>query len=249
MRTIIRTWLPILVLMGVLALAAEGKKEATKDKPPPPPPTEEEIDKPTKPGVPPPQEIPEEPAKGQKDAEKEGDAPKPRERNPFAERKAVPKYAVPARITYSDGAVAEGYVWRPANGPARIFNRADRAHQDFRLSDLKRIDVKPETENFEQDWRWKEQGSSEMVKLDTGYFWNQYITTFTPIEGKTASGDCNGQFFLMTLDGKRETCILWKRQSGRELPHGKREELKPLVYVKSVEFTDDFLKKAEEKKE
>jgi hypothetical protein len=53
----------------------------------------------------------------------------------------------------------------------------------------------------------------------------------------------------MTLDGKKDTWTLWKRQSGRELPHAKRADLKPLPYVKSVEFTDDFLKKAEEKKE
>jgi len=237
----------IAVLLASLALAAERKKDTPKDKPLPPKPTEDEIDKPDKTGVRPPTEIPQEPTKETKEGE--GETTKAKERNPFAERASKPKYAFPARITYSDGKTIEGYVWRGGDKAVRIFNRAERAHQDYKLADVKRIDAKPDKEVFEEDWRWKEQGSSEIVKLETGYFWNEYCTTFTLVEGKPAAGDCNAQFTLQTLDGKRDLLILWKRQSGRELPHAKRADLKPLVYIKSIEFTDDFLKKAEEKKE
>jgi len=239
----------LLLLVAGLALAAEGKKEAPKDKPLPPKPTEDEIDKPDKAGVHPPTEIPQESAKEEKDTKAAGDAPKGKERNPFAERSSRPKYAFPARITYSDGKTVEGYVWRGGDKPVRIFNRAERAHQDYKLADLRRIDVKIDLQEFTKDWRWKEQGSSEMVYLETGYLADTYLTTFTMVEGKPAAGDCNCQLFVMTPDGRKDSWILYKKQTGRDLAHAKREEIKPLLYVKSVEFTDDFIKKAEEKKE
>jgi hypothetical protein len=154
---------------------------------------------------------------------------------------------VPVRITYSDGTVLQGWTWRRANDTLRIYNRAARAHEDYALADLKRIGVQAESVNFERDWRWKNQGSSEKVFLDIGYFWNQYLTTFTTTDGKKAAGDCSGQFYLLALDGKKTKWYLHKRHSDRT-KKGKREELQPLVYVKSVEFTDDFLPKAEDDK-
>jgi len=138
-------------------------------------------------------------------------------------------------------------VWRRANAPIRVFDRKDKAHEDYSLGDLKRIDVKPESETFERDWRWKNQGSSEKVFLDIGYFWNQYVTTLTTKDGETPAGDSSGQFYILLLDGTKDKWYLYKRQSGRDTEKKKHEELEPLVYVKSVEFTDAFLKKLEEK--
>jgi len=263
-----KPWLALVCAALSAAIAAEGEEPKPKPKPTRPKeepalptPTDEEVDKPSKPGVPRPIEIP---TKGEATAaDKEKVAPADKEKaypagqgashvNPFGEKAKLPKYARPARITYSDKKVVEGFVWHRGDAPARIFNRAKRAHEDYFLSDLKRIDVTPESENFERDWRWKNQGSSEKVYLDTGYFWNQYITTFTLTSGEKVAGDCSGQFYIQLLDGKRESWFLYKRQSGRELPgvpHKKREELQPLVYVKSVEFTDDFLKRPADKKE
>ncbi|MBM4033363.1 MAG: hypothetical protein FJ291_16490 [Planctomycetes bacterium] len=229
------------------ALAAAGEGEDPKPKPKPkeeatlPPPTEGELDKPDKPGVPRPTELP---AEGQP-SEKAKGAPRPEHVNPFREKPKVPSYARPARITFSDKRVLEGHVWHRADAPLQVFNRAAKAHQDYFLSDLKRIDVAPESENFERDWRWKNQGSSEMVYLDTGYFWNQYVTTLTLTNGEKPAGDCSGQFYIQLLDGKRESWFLYKRHNNRQpagTPNKKREEQEPLVYIKSVEFTDDFLK-------
>lgn len=253
-----KRWLPCAFAM-LCAAALAGEGETTSPPPPPKPkakakeeptlpvPTEDELDKPGgKPIVPRPTPLPapdETPApeKGKGDAK----GARPEHVNPFSERAKLPKYARPARVTYSDKKVLEGYAWHRAGAPIRVFNRAAKAHEDYFFSDLKRIDVRPETENFERDWRWKNQGSSEMVFLDTGYFWNQYLTTLTLTNGEKAEGDCSGQFTIQHLDGKRESWFLYKRQSAREVagvPHKKREELEPLVYVKSVEFTDDFLK-------
>ncbi|NQT85819.1 hypothetical protein HQ560_03585, partial [bacterium] len=55
----------------------------------------------------------------------------------------------------------------------------------------------------------------------------------------------SGIFYLLTLDGKRTTFTLHKRHSGRDVKHAKKDDLVPLVYVKTVEFTDDFLKRIE----
>lgn len=236
--------------LAALAAAAENPTPEPKPKPKPkeeptlPTPTEDELDKPGgKPIVPPPTPIATPDEKEAPDAEK-GARPDPA--NPFGQKAALPKYARPARITYSDKRVLEGHVWLRFGAPVRIFNRAAKAHEDYFFSDLKRIDVAPESENFERDWRWKNQGSSEKVFLDTGYFWNQYVTTFTLTNGEKPAGDCSGQFYIQLLDGARDKWYLYKRQSGgddRTKPHKKREETEPLVYVKTVEFTDDFLKK------
>jgi len=245
--------LPVaLALLAAVAMAGEAEKPAPKPKPKEAPalptPTEDEMDKPTKRGAPAPAPIPaDEPAAAPEKENEKGPAPK--HVNPFGQRAKLPPYARPARITYSDGAKLEGYVWAGAKALLRIFDRAERAHQDYPFAELKRIDVKPETENFEADWRWKNQGSSEKVFLETGYLWNQYVTTFTLSDGSKPSGDCSGQFYIQTLDGKKDKWYLYKRQSGgddRTKPHKKRAELEPLVYIKSVEFTDDFLKKTEE---
>lgn len=246
-----RPWLPcVFAALAALAAAGEeltpGPKPKAKAEPTLPAPTDAELDKPQKPGVAPPTALP-----APKGEAEEGDGPptRPQHVNPFREKPKVPSYARPARITFSDKRVLEGHVWRRSDAPIRIFNREKRAHEDYFLSDLKRIEAVPESENFERDWRWKDQGSSEKVYLDTGYFWNQYLTTFTLTSGKKAAGDCSGQFYIQLLDGKRESWFLYKRQSGRDapgVPHKKREELEPLVYVKSVEFTDDFLKKGDQ---
>ena len=239
----------LVALLAPLLMAGEAEKPI--DKPGLPPPTIDEMDKPAKPPAPRPAVIEE----GETDTPpKDGEEPKKEGSNPYRRRGTKPKYAVPARVTYSDGKVLEGWTWRRANGPTRVFDRKRKAHEDYVLGDLKRITVKPETESFERDWRWKNQGSSEKVFLDIGYFWNQYITTVTTADGETASGDCSGQFYILLLDGTKTKWFLYKRQSARDVEKKKRSELKPLVYVTSVEFTDDFLKqpkeapKAEEKK-
>ena len=226
------------------ALAAEARESEVKPKETPvlDAPTDEELDKPAKAGVRRPRAMPlaqgaETPGKG-KD--------KPDHVNPFRTKGRRPKYAVPARITYSDGKTLEGWVWRRANAPIRIFDRKDKAHEDYFLGDLRRIAVKPESTTFERDWRWKNQGSSEKVFLDVGYFWDQYVTTFTVHDGRKPAGDCSGQFYMLLADDTRTRWYLYKRQSGRDKEKKKREELAPLVYVKSVEFTDDFLKKPKE---
>jgi hypothetical protein len=228
-----------LALCCILACVAPPSLAAEKARSEPGPdrPTEADLDKPgEEPAtVPAPVAVPDDPNAKAKPDKAEGHLP-------FRKPDARPSHAFPCRITYSDGTVVEGFTWHRANAPARVFNRAKRAHEDFPLADLARITVRPETENFERDWRWKNQGSSEKVFLDIGYFWNQYITTFTTKAGEQPSGDCNAQFYLQTLDGQRSSWFLFKRQSGRDHPHKKREELDPLVYVKTVEFTDDILK-------
>ena len=229
-----------------IGVAMAGEAEPPLDKPGLPAPTIEEMDKPGKAPAPAPPALTDEELGTE--PPKEGEAPKPKGFNPFSRRGTKPKYAVPARITYSDGKVLEGWVWRRANAPIRVFDRKRKAHEDYFLGDLARIDVKPETEKFERDWRWKNQGSSEKVFLDIGYFWNQYVTTVKTRDGESASGDCSGQFYILLLDGKKDKWYLYKRQSGRDVEKKKREDLTPLVYVKSVAFTDDFLKKLEEKK-
>lgn len=239
----------LLAVLGVASLASAREAAQPKQRPDLPAPTVDEMDKPTKPPPGAPQVLPDDPpaatpTKGDAEAPK----PKPKTFNPFRGRGRKPKYARPARVTYSDGATLEGWTWHRANSPVRLFVRERRAHEGFFLSDLTRIDVKPETVNFERDWRWKNQGSSEKVFLDIGYFWNQYITTFSTTDDEKAAGDCSGQFYFLTLDGKRTKWYLYKRQSARDKEKKKRSELKPIVYVKSVEFTDDFLKKLEEEK-
>jgi len=220
--------LAALVVSLAIGLAVAGEAEPPLDRPDLPAPTIEEMDKPGKAPAPAPPALTDEELG--KEPPKEG------------------KYAVPARITYSDGKVLEGWVWRRANAPIRVFDRKRKAHEDYFLGDLTRIDVKPETENFERDWRWKNQGSSEKVFLDIGYFWNQYVTSVKARDGESASGDCSGQFYILLLDGKKDKWYLYKRHSARDVEKKKREELTPLVYVKSVAFTDDFLKKLEEEK-
>jgi len=236
---------PMAVFLLFAPAAPAGEAAKPIDKPGLAQPTVDDMDKPGKPGVPPPRLLPDDPPP---EKPKAGDTPRKKAFNPFRARGRRPKYAVPARITWSDGKVLEGWVWRRANGHIRIFNRKERAHQDYFLSDLTRIDVKAETENFERDWRWKNQGSSEKVFLDIGYFWNQYVTTLTTTDGEAIAGDCSGQFYAMGLDGKKSKWYLYKRLSGRDAEKKKREELKPLVHVLRVEFTDDFLKKLEEEK-
>jgi len=235
----------ILALTPLLGLALGG--EAPKPKPGPSTTVDDsDVDKPGKPGVPMPRALPD---PVEVDDAKAGDKP-PAFVNPRARRSSKPKYALPVRVTWSDRKVVEGWTWRRANAPIRIFNRKAKAHEDYFLSDLKRVDVRPETETFERDWRWKNQGSSEKVFLEIGYFWNQYVTTFRTHESETAAGDCSGLFYLLPVgdDGKVTKFTLHKRHSGRDVKHAKKEELEPLVYVKSMEFTDDFLKRIEDEK-
>jgi len=252
-----RWWSFAFAALAALATAGEGEQPTTSPKPKKQPtlpaPSQDELDKPGgKPIVPRPTPLPEPAAKAAPDA-KAPDAkpPEPGHVNPFRRRAAFPKYARPARITFSDGTVLEGHVWARADKPLRIYNRAEKAHEDYFLSDLKRIDVKPEVEHFERDWRWKNQGSSEKVFLDTGYLWAQYLTTLTLADGSKVVGDCVAQFYIQLLDGKRKKWVLYKKLNNRKpagVPNKKREEQQPLVYVKSVEFTDDFLKKPEGEK-
>ena len=221
----------LLLVAGGLLAGEEGQDFIVLD------PKDEQVDKPGKAGVAPPRPLPTTRLAAQ------GRPGGPDHINPFQRRGRKPSYAVPARVTYSDGKVLEGWVWRRADAPIRIFDRKARAHQDYTLAELKRIDVVPESQNFERDWRWKNQGSSEKVFLDVGYLWNQYLTTFTLSDGRKVGGDCSGQFYILLTDGTKTKWYLYKRHSGRDKPHKKRDELEPLVYVRSVEFTDDFLKK------
>lgn len=224
--------LTLLLILAAAALAGEEGRDFIILNP-----DDEQIDKPGKAGVAPPRPLPTTRVAAEK---KPGE---PSHINPFQRRGRKPSYAVPARITCSDGKVMEGWVWRRADAPIRIFNRKARAHQDYTLGELKRIDVMPESQNFERDWRWKNQGSSEKVLLDVGYLWDQYLTTFSLSDGTKVSGDCSGQFYILLTDGTKTKWYLYKRHNNRDKPHKKREELLPLVYVRSVEFTDEFLKK------
>ena len=242
-----RMFLLLALLVAAAAWAGEAEKpkdeEKPKDTPVMPAPDDEEVDKPGKPGVRRPIPLPAQPAA--EPAEKEGGKPKPQHVNPFRKRGRKPKYAVPTRVTYSDGKVLEGWTWRRADATLRVFNREARAHQDYFLSDLVRIDVVPESQTFERDWRWKNQGSSEKVFLDVGYFWNQYVTTLSLTDDTKVAGDCSGQFYMLLMSGERTKWFLYKRHSGRDTEKKKREELEPLVYVKKAE---EAAKKAEEQK-
>ena len=205
----------LVVSAALVALAAAAEAPKPVDKPGLAAPAIDEIDKPGKPGAPRPAAMTEEEA-GVAPGKK-GEGPDKQAFNPFRARGRKPKYAVPARITYSDGKKIEGWVWRRANGHIRIFDRKRKAHEDYFLADLERIDVAPESQTFERDWRWKNQGSSEKVFLEIGYFWDQYVTTFTTTDGETAAGDCSGAFYVMPLDGKRGRWNLYKRLSGRDV--------------------------------
>ncbi|HPD16412.1 MAG TPA: hypothetical protein PLE19_15775 [Planctomycetota bacterium] len=253
-----RWWGFAFVALAALATAGEAEpptpkpKPKAKEEPSLPAPTDDELDKPGgKPIVPRPTPLPEPDDKAAPEPDQGGaQKTRPEHVNPFRERVAFPKYARPARITYSDQRVLEGHVWARADKPLRIYNRAQRAHQDYFLADLQRIEVKPEIEEFERDWRWKNQGSSEKVYLDTGYLWTQFLTTITLRDGTSVVGDCVGQFTIQLLDGQRESWVLYKKLNNRQaagVPNKKRDEQPPLVYIKTVEFTDDFLKKPEEK--
>lgn len=233
----------LLTFLAPLASAAEAPKP--KPKPEADNPADAGLDKPSETGAPVPTALPA-PKTQQKPKEK-GKPTLGSGLSPFRKRGRMPKYAAPCRITYSDGAILEGFTWRRANNHIRIFNRAKRAHEEYFLHELKRITARPETVTFERDWRWKNQGSSIKVFLKTGYFWSQFETTFVTTDGEHAKGDCSGQFYFIDLEGKRSKWYLYKRHSGRDRPHKKRDELEPKVYVKKVEFTDDFLKKLEEK--
>lgn len=249
-----RWWSFAFAALAALATAGEAEEPTprprpkAKEEPSLPAPTDDELDKPGgKPVVPRPTPLPEAGEKAAPGDERGGaENGRPEHVNPFRERAAVPKYARPARITFSDKKVLEGHVWARADKPLRIYNRAERAHQDYFLSDLRRIEVTPEIEEFERDWRWKNQGSSEKVYLDTGYLWTQFLTTLTLSDGARVTGDCVGQFYIQLLDGKRESWVLYKKlnnRQGPDVPNKKRDEQPPLIYVKTVEFTDDFLKR------
>ncbi len=234
--------LALLASAGLAAGGAPAQKELDK-------PGQGQIDKPGRAAIPTPIPLPPDAKKEQPEREEKGKE-KPSlgtGHNPFRKRASKPKYAVPCRITYSDGTVQRGWAWRRANSFIRIFNRAQRAHEEYWLAELKKISVRPETVTFERDWRWKNQGSSIKVFLETGYIWHQYETTFVTKDGDHAKGDCSGQFYLLTLDGERTKWYLYKRHNTRDRPHKKREEIEPLVYVKTVEFGEEFLKEPEEK--
>ncbi|MFW6164542.1 MAG: hypothetical protein ACODAJ_17365 [Planctomycetota bacterium] len=234
-----RLLLCLVLLVPAVALAGELDKPGM--------PTPDDMDKPGKRPAPAPAVLTDEETDTEPAPEDE-EEPKPKGHSPFRRRGTKPKYAVPARITYSDGKTLEGWVWRRANAPIRLFDRKDKAHEDYFLGDLRRIAVKTESTTFERDWRWKNQGSSIKVFLKTGYLWNQYETTFVTRDGERAAGDCSGQFYILLTDGTKTKWDLYKRHSGRGGPHRERQDLQPLRHVKTVEFTDDFLKKPQDEK-
>ena len=134
----------------------------------------------------------------------------------------------------SDDSRLEGRISTTPGKPIRIFDRKKSAFRDVSFEKIQAIEQAPDREWLEQEWRWKESGSDE--KVFTGRFYRaaEYRTTVTLATGEQITGDAVAPIVVKTGEGER-LLGLHKRLKGE---FGRKEDLKPLVYIKKLVLTD-----------
>lgn len=150
--------------------------------------------------------------------------------NPFKSAKKSREDVRKGTLTLSDGKSYTGDIFTTRNKRFRIYNRATKEYRDVDITELAEIQVTPDEEHDEKDWRWKEGGSDEKVYTGKTYPWRLYCTTLVLQSGEKLAGDLAAPIYVQA-DGEKKEYILHKRDKG---PVGMK--LSELLYVKKVVF-------------
>jgi hypothetical protein len=132
-------------------------------------------------------------------------------------------------LQLSDGLELFGSIYLTRDKGLLIYDRRLEKHREFPLSAVKRIDIEPDEEHVEREWRWKEEGSDEKVYTGRSYPWRKYLTTLTLADASRITGDLSALVYLRDDDGKERRFVLHKRQKGKP-----GTSLRELTYVKSM---------------
>ncbi len=132
-------------------------------------------------------------------------------------------------IQLYDGSTFQGNIYLTWDKEFLIYDRALKQHTSIPLLAVKHIEVVPEEERLEREWRWKQEGSDEKVYTGRTYPWRKYVTTLKLVDGRCVSGDLSALVYLRDDKGKEHKFILHKRQKGKV-----GTSLAQLKYVKTV---------------
>jgi len=150
--------------------------------------------------------------------------------NPFKAAKQTRADVRKGTLTLSDGKSYTGDIFTTRDKRFRIYNRETKEYRDVDIRELAEIQVTPDEEHDEKDWRWKEGGSDEKVYTGKTYPWRLYCTTLVLQNGEKLAGDLAAPIYVLA-DGEKKDYILHKRDKG---PVGMK--LSELLYVKKVVF-------------
>lgn len=153
--------------------------------------------------------------------------------SPFARSAEGPhrRDAVPGHVELSNGLKVPGFIYTTRAKRLKVFNLQREGYEYVPVPACERIEAAVEWERVDEQWRWKEAGSTERVYTGKAYPVRMLKWRLTLHGGHRIEGHILGQPIYVEHNGKRERFILHKRGKG-DLD----ETLDDLVYIRRVAF-------------
>ena len=168
-------------------------------------------------------------------ATKPADAERPP--SPFGPRTFEREDAVPGYIELASGEIAAGKIYTTRDKPLRLYDRSLERFLPIPLRSLKGIAGHLEWAREEPEWRWVEMGSDDRLYTGRSYPVLKVYYTFTLLDGRQHTGDCQTQPLYVVMDKEPVRFILWQRHKGEF-----GQTLKDLRYIRSAQFGEAALK-------
>lgn len=139
----------------------------------------------------------------------------------------------PAVVTLSDNEKIKGRLSTTLEKPIRVWDDQKKEYRDIPFQFIKTIEAKVLWEREEKEWKFRESGSDIKEYSGKTYPAREMQYTFTLTNGQTITGGVVAPVYLQTPNGDK-TLVLHKRDKGEV-----GQTLKDLIYVKSVDFSEE----------
>ncbi len=162
--------------------------------------------------------------------------------SPFGQAaRAAPRRqdAVPGYAELSSGLKVPGHIYTTRAKRLKVYNLERQIYEYVPVPALESIEAVVEWARMDNQWRFKEAGSTEKVYTGKSYPVRMLKWRLTLRNGHEIVGHILGQPLYVEHNGKRERFVLHKRQKG---PLG--DTLDDLVYVREVVFGPDAYNEA-----
>jgi hypothetical protein len=154
---------------------------------------------------------------------------------PFAPRTTTRSDAILGCVELSDGTVRAGRICLTRGARLKIYDETIRRQREIPLRVVRQIECKVGREWMEQEWRFRENASSEKSFTGRSYPARAYVHTITLQDGRTIVGPMSAIIYVQEqTGGKRLRFVLYKRQKGAV-----GDALESLTYVYKIQLGDE----------
>jgi hypothetical protein len=167
-------------------------------------------------------------------------ASQPAERppSPFGPPGLEREDAIPGYVELSNGELAVGRIYTTRDKALRLYVRDLKRFLPIPLRSLKTIAGHLEWGREEPEWRWREMGSDDKLYSGRSYPVLKAYYTFTLLDGRAYTGDCQTQPLYVATRTETTRFILWQRHKG-ELG----QTLADLRYIKAAHFGEQAMQR------